>query len=141
MKNLSLDTETRRSSALTLDLNNIYLFIYYVHFSAQVNKDRKCAKCNSHLSNKNVLNSFPNEFLVRERSFILAGRSFQIVGPETLNDFGPNVIVSWFLECIAVLMWQIATVSGWALTRLQYSHSPGREVPIRSNTGTSEWRS
>ena len=50
-------------------------------------------KCNDHLSNKNVLSSFLKEFLLREESFNLAGRSFQIVGPETLNDFGPNVIV------------------------------------------------
>ena len=33
------------------------------------------------------------EFLLREESFNLAGRSFQIVGPEILNDLGPNVIV------------------------------------------------
>ena len=50
-------------------------------------------KCNGHLSNKNVLSIFLKEFLLREESFNLAGRSFQIVGPETLNDLGPNVIV------------------------------------------------
>ena len=50
-------------------------------------------KCNGHLSNKNVLSNFMKEFLLREESFNLAGRSFQIVGPETLNDLGPNVIV------------------------------------------------
>ena len=50
-------------------------------------------KCNGHLSNKNVLSNFLKEFLLREESFNLAGRSFQIVGPETLNDLGPNVIV------------------------------------------------
>ena len=50
-------------------------------------------KCNSHLSNKNVVSNFLKEFLLREKSFNLAGRSFQIVGPETLNDLGPNVIV------------------------------------------------
>ena len=50
-------------------------------------------KSNSHLSNKNVLSSFLKEFLLREGSFNLAGRSFQIVGPESLNDLGPNVIV------------------------------------------------
>ena len=47
-------------------------------------------KCNGHLSNKNVLSNFLKEFLLREESFNLAGRSFQIVGPETLNDLGPN---------------------------------------------------
>ena len=50
-------------------------------------------KCNGHLSNKNVLSNFLKEFLLIEESFNLAGRSFQIVGPETLNDLGPNVIV------------------------------------------------
>ena len=50
-------------------------------------------KCNGHLSNKNVLSNFLKEFLLREESFKLAGRSFQNVGPETLNDVVPNVIV------------------------------------------------
>ena len=50
-------------------------------------------KCNDHLSNKNVLSNFLKEVLFREESFNLAGRSFQIVGPETLNDHGPKVIV------------------------------------------------
>ena len=31
--------------------------------------------------------------MLKDGSFIIAGRSFQIVGPETLNDLGPNVIV------------------------------------------------
>ena len=39
-------------------------------------------KCNGHLSNKNGLSNFLNEFLLREESFNLAGRSFQIVGLE-----------------------------------------------------------
>ena len=50
-------------------------------------------KCNGHLSNKSVLSNFLKEFLLREEFFYLAGRSFQIVGPETLNDLGSNVIV------------------------------------------------
>ena len=50
-------------------------------------------KCNGHLSNKNVLRNFLKEFLLRGESFNLAVRSFQIVGPESLNDLGPNVIV------------------------------------------------
>ena len=50
-------------------------------------------KCNAHLSNKYVLSNFLKEFLLREESFNLADRSFQIVGPETLNDLGPNVFV------------------------------------------------
>ena len=48
-------------------------------------------KCNGHLSNKNVLSNFLKEFLLRDESFNLAGRSFQIVEPETLNYLGPNV--------------------------------------------------
>ena len=50
-------------------------------------------KYNGHLSNKNVISNFLKEFLLREESFNLAGRSFQIVRPETLNNLGPNVIV------------------------------------------------
>ena len=45
------------------------------------------------------------------------------------------------LECIAVLMLQIVTVSGRASTRLRYSQSPGRRVPNRSLTGASKWQS
>ena len=67
----------------------IHSFIHYEHFSAQVNIHHKCAN----LSNKNVLSNFLKEFLLKEESFNLAGRSFQIVGPETLNDLGLNVIV------------------------------------------------
>ena len=50
-------------------------------------------KSNGRLLNKNVLSNFLKEFLLKEESFNLAGRSFQTVGPETLNDLGPNVIV------------------------------------------------
>ena len=39
------------------------------------------------------LSNFLREFLLIEESFKLAGRSFYTVGPETLNDLGPNVIV------------------------------------------------
>ena len=67
------------TSAREYDKWYIHSFITYAHFFAQVNK--------------NVLSSFLNEILLREGSFILTGRSFQIVGPETLNDLGPNVIV------------------------------------------------
>ena len=49
--------------------------------------------------------------------------------------------LSRFLECIAVLMLQIATVFGRASTRLRYSRSPDREVPNRSSTGASKWQS
>ena len=69
--------------------------------------------CNRYLSNKKVFNNIRNESKLKDGSFILAGRLFQIVGPQTLNDLGPDVTVSdsWFLEFTAVLMWQIATVS------------------------------
>ena len=49
--------------------------------------------------------------------------------------------LSWFLECIAVLMLQIANVFGRASTRLRYNQSPGKEMPNRSSTGASKWRS
>ena len=49
--------------------------------------------CSSHLSNKNVLSNFRKESKLKDGSFILAGSSFQIVGPQTLNDLGPNVTV------------------------------------------------
>ena len=59
----------------------------------QENYTSQMRKCNGHLSNRNVLSNFLKEFLFREESSNLAGRSFQIVGPETLNVLGPNVIV------------------------------------------------
>ena len=49
--------------------------------------------CSSQLSNKNVFSNFRNESMLKDGSLILAGRSFQIVGPGTLNDLGPNVII------------------------------------------------
>ena len=49
--------------------------------------------CSNHLSHKNVISNFRNESKLKDGSFILAGRSFQIVGPQTLNDLGPNVTV------------------------------------------------
>ena len=47
----------------------------------------------SHSSNKKVLSNFRNESKLKDGYFILAGSSFQIVGPQTLNDLGPNVTV------------------------------------------------
>ena len=49
--------------------------------------------CSSHLSSKNVFSNFRNESKLKNGSFILSGRSFQIVGPQTLNDPGPIVAV------------------------------------------------
>ena len=53
----------------------------------------KMRSCSSHLSNKNVLSNFRKESKLKYGSFILAGSSFQIVGPQTLNGLGPNVTV------------------------------------------------
>ena len=85
-------------------------------------------KCNGHLSNKNVLSNFLKEFLLREESSNLAGSSFQIVGPETLNDLGPNVLVLVLgmyscpdavdRDCLRPGIDEIAI----------YSRSPGRRV-------------
>ena len=47
--------------------------------------------CSSHLSNKNVFSNFRNESMLKDESFILARRSFQMDGPQTLNDLGSNV--------------------------------------------------
>ena len=51
--------------------------------------------------------------MLRERSFVLAGRSFQILGPETLNDLSHYlyviVLVLGMHSCPDVV---IATVSG-----------------------------
>ena len=115
-----------------------FISFHYGHFSAQVNKIPQMRKSNGHLSNKNVLSNFLKEFLLREESFNLAGRSFQTVGPETLNDLGPIVIV------LVLGMYScpdVATVFGRASTRLRCSRSPGREVPNRSSTGASKWGS
>ena len=51
-------------------------------------------KSNGHLLNKNVLSNFLKEFLLKEESFRLAGRSFQTVGPETLNDLAKDTTES-----------------------------------------------
>ena len=39
-----------------------------------------------------MLKQFLKEYLLREESFNLAGRSFQIMGPQTLKDLGPKFI-------------------------------------------------
>ena len=64
----------------------VFISFRYEHFSAQVNIHRKCANVTVIYQIKMFLNNFLKEFLLREESFNLAGRSFQIVGPETLND-------------------------------------------------------
>ena len=59
-------------------------------------QEPQMSSCSSHLSNKNVLSSFRNESKLNDGSFILAGRSFQIVGPQTLNDLGHlSLNTSW----------------------------------------------
>ena len=82
-------------------------------------------KCNGHLSNKNVLSNFLKEFLLREESFNLAADHSRLWDQRPWTTL-VQMLLSWFLECIAVLMLQIATVFGQALTRLRYSQSPGR---------------
>ena len=52
------------------------------------------------LSNKNVLSNFRNESKLKDGSFILAGSSFQIVGPQILNDL---MSLFWVLGCTAAL--------------------------------------
>ena len=47
----------------------------------------------------------------------------------------------WFLKCTAALRWQIATVSDRVSQKLRCSRLPDRKAPVRSNIGTSEWRS
>ena len=49
-------------------------------------------KLRKHAGSKR-LSSFRNESKLKDGSFILAGRSFQIAGPQTLNDLGPSVTV------------------------------------------------
>ena len=61
--------------------------------------------CSSHLSNKNVLSIFRNESKLTDGSFILAGRSFQIVGPQTLNDLAIAVWLVQLLFFIASRKW------------------------------------
>ena len=85
----------------------------------------------------NILrNSFSKQF--PEWLYKSRGSNFENQRPWTTLV---QMSLSWFLECIAVLMLQIATVFGRASTRLRYSRSPGREGPNRSGTGASKWRS
>ena len=74
--------------------NSIIIIIIIMNISPRkLIQEPQMRSCSSHLSNKNVLSSFRNESKLNDGSFILAGRSFQIVGPQTLNDLGPNVTV------------------------------------------------
>ena len=75
---------------LCLEPFGSFISFHYEHFSAQGNIHRKCANVTVIYQIKPDLSTFLKEFLLREESFNLAGRSFQIVGPETLNDLGPN---------------------------------------------------
>ena len=74
----------------------IIIIIIIMHISPlKLIQEPQMRSCSSHLSNKNVLRSFRNESKLNDGSFILAGRSFQIVGPQTLNDLGPTIILSF----------------------------------------------
>ena len=89
------------------------------------------------ISNNHVLSRFRNESKLNVGSFMLAGRSFQIVQDcRPLNDLGPNVP-----ECSAALRWQIAKVSDRVSQKLRCSRLPDKKAPVHSNIGTSEWRS
>ena len=91
--------------------------------------------CSSHLSNKNVLRNVRNESINSDGSFILAGRSFQIVGPQTLNDLGPNVTV------LILGMYSCREVADRSCLRpgisqkLRCSWLPDKKVPVYSNQG------
>ena len=79
------------------------------------------ALCSNHLSNENVFRNFLNElFLLKEGLFIIAGRSFKLVGSNTSNE--PS---SWFQEY----------ASRQTSQRLWCSQLPDKEVPVRSNIG------
>ena len=119
------------------------LIIIYIIMNISPRKliqEPQMRSCSSHLSNKNVLSNFRNESKLKDWSFVLAGRSFQIVGPQTLNDLSPNSVLFWFLECTAALGWHIATVSDRVLQKLRCSRLPDKKVPVHSSIGTSEWR-
>ena len=103
-------------------------------------KEPQMRSCSGHLSNKNVLTNFLNESKLKDGSFILAGRSFQIAGPQTLNDLRPNVtvLVLGMYSCPEVAD---RNFSGQVLQKLRCSPLPDKKVPVHSNIGTSEWRS
>ena len=76
-----------------LSKNDVSIIIIMNISPRKLIQEPQMRSCSSHLSNKNVLSSFRNESKLKDGSLILAGRSFQIVGPQTLNDLGPNVTV------------------------------------------------
>ena len=100
--------------------------------------------CSSHLSNKNVLSSFRNESKLNDGSFILAGRSFQIVGPQTLNDLGPNVTCEYRtsltnfsinINCI-IFMLSLKTCSLANFT--SFEHNP-KALGYPANRDLADW--
>ena len=74
--------------------------------------------------------------MLKDGSFILAGSSFQIVGPETVNDLGSNVIVLvlGMFSCPEVAA-QLSPAG--VSTKLRCSRQPDKKVPVHSNSGTS----
>ena len=88
--------------------------------------------CSSHLSNKNVLSNFRNESKLKDGSFILAGSLFQIVGPQTLNDLGPNVtvLVLGMYSCPEVAD---RVVSDRVSQKLRCSRLPDKKLPVHSH--------
>ena len=64
----------------------LLLFIIMNISPRKLIQEPQMRSCSSHLSNKNVLSNFRNESKLKDGSFILAGSSFQIVGPQILRD-------------------------------------------------------
>ena len=85
---------------------------------------------------------FWKSFCSSEESFNLAGRSFQIVGPETLNDLGSNVIVLvlGMYSCSDAADSNFIIRPGHRRDCDTVSGQVGWS-PNRSNTGASKWRS
>ena len=85
-KFLCICNDTSQSISYALHFVQVSLRNAIVEFITNISPRKltytpQMRKSNGHLSNKNVLSNFLKEFLLREESFNLAGRSFQIVGP------------------------------------------------------------
>ena len=123
-----------------LDIVRIHSFIHYKPFSAQVNIHRKCANVTVIYQIKMFYAIFWKSFCSEKNPSIWQANHSRLWDQRPWTTL-VQMSLSWFLGCIAVLMLQIITVFGRALTKLRYSQSPGRRVPNRSNTGESKWRS
>ena len=92
-----LDNQTNllglKSLSFIKEILRIIIIIIMNTSPRKLIQEPQMRSCSSHLSNKNVLSNFRNESKLKDGSFNLAGSSFQIVGPQILNDPGPNVTV------------------------------------------------